>query len=76
MLFSPFTVKVLVTLEFVLTLLLTVSSKQKRINQAASLYDKCNDGHCSYLRSCIFLGQKSQLVRYPNRKTMGNNDKQ
>ena len=30
MLFSPFTVKVLVTVEFVLTLLLTVSSKQKK----------------------------------------------
>ena len=32
------------------------------------------NGYCSNLRS--FLRPKSQLVRYPNRKTMGNNDKQ
>ena len=47
--------------------------KEKRI-QAASLYDKCNDGDCSTLRS--FFRPKRQLVRYPDRKTMGNNDKQ
>ena len=45
MLFSPFTVKVLVRLEFILNLVLTVSSKRKKErSQAASLYDKCNDG--------------------------------
>ena len=36
--------------------------------------NKCNDGYCSNLRS--FLMPKSQLVRYTNRETMGNNDKQ
>ena len=70
-LFSPFTVKVLVRLEFILILVLTVSSKRKEkwSQQAASLYDKCNDRDCLTLRL-------SQLVRYLNRKTMGNNDKQ
>ena len=74
MLFSPFTVKVLVRLEFILILVLTECSKQKEKRiQAASLYDKCNDGDCSNLLS--FFRPKRQLVRYPNRKTMGN-DKQ
>ena len=51
-LFSPFTVKGLVRLEFILILVLTVSSKQKeKRSKAASLYDKCNDGDCSNLRS-------------------------
>ena len=44
-LFSSFTVKVLVRLEFILILVLTVSSKRKeKRSQTASLYDKCNDG--------------------------------
>ena len=44
-LFSPFTVKVLVRLEFKLISVLTVSSKRKeKRSQEASLYDKCNDG--------------------------------
>ena len=78
MLFSPFTVKVLVTLEFVLTLLLTVSSKQKKrgltkqpvymISVTMVIAHTCDHA--------FFLGQKSQLVRYPNRKTVGNNEKQ
>ena len=60
MLFSPFTVKVLVRLEFILVLSLTVSSKQKeKRSQAASLYDKCNDGDCSNLRLLFFLAKKS-----------------
>ena len=72
-LLSPFTVKVLVRLEFILVLVLNVSSKQKeKRNQAASLYDKCNNCDCSTLR----FRPKSQLVRYLNGKTMGNNDKQ
>ena len=46
MLFSPLTAKVLVRLEFKLILVLNVSSKQKEMrSQAASLYDKCNDGN-------------------------------
>ena len=46
MLLSPFTVKVLNRLEFEFGILvLNVSSKQKeKRSQAASLYDKCNDG--------------------------------
>ena len=43
--FSPFTVKVLVRLEFELIVALTVSSKEReKRSQAASLYDKCNAG--------------------------------
>ena len=78
MLFSPFTVKVLVRLEFVLILLLTVSSKQKKrgltkqpvymISASMVIAHTCDH--------VFFLGQKRQLVRYPNRQTMGNNDKQ
>ena len=45
MLFSTFTVKGLVRLEFKLILILNVCSKQiEKRSQAASLYDKCNDG--------------------------------
>ena len=44
-LFSTFTVKGLVRLEFKLILVLNVCSKQiEKRSQAASLYDKCNDG--------------------------------
>ena len=76
-LFLSFTVKVLVWQEFKLISLLTVCSKQRgeRGSQEASLYDKCNDGYCSGLRS-FFFRSKSQLVRYPNSETMRNNDKQ
>ena len=56
-LLSPFTVKVLNRLEFEFGILvLNVSSKQKeKRSQAASLYDKCNDGDwdCDH-----FLGLK------------------
>ena len=58
-LFLSFTVKVLVWQEFKLISLLTVCTKQRgeRRSQATSLYDKCNDGYCSGLRS-FFLGLK------------------
>ena len=76
MLFSPFTVKALVRLEFILILVLNVCSKQIEMRgQTVILYGKCNDGGCSNMRS-FFFRPKSQLVRYPNRKTTGNNDKQ
>ena len=52
MLFSPFTVKALVRLEFILILVLNVCSKQlEKRSKTASLYDKCNDGDCSNMRS-------------------------
>ena len=58
MLFSPFTVKALVRLEFILILVLNVCSKQIEMRgQTAILYDKCNDGGCSNMRS-FFLGLK------------------
>ena len=74
-LFSPFTVKVLFRLEFKLILLLTVSIVNKK---------KCGAKQPVYMTSATmvietcdhFFRPKSQLVRYPNCETIGNNDKQ
>ena len=75
MLFSPFTVKVLVRLEFKLILVLTVSSKQKEKGSQAAGY--MISATMVIVQACDhFFRPKSQLVRYSNRKTMGNNNKQ
>ena len=76
---SSFTVKVLVLPEFKLILLLTVCTKQidEKRSQAASLYHRIISATMVIVQTCDhFFRPKSQLVRYPNRETMGNNDKQ
>ena len=74
-LFSPFTVKVLVRLEFQLNLVLTVSSKQKENRSHAASY--MISATMVIVQPCdYFFRPKSQLVRYLNRKTIGNNEKQ
>ena len=74
-LFSPFTVKVLVRLEFKLILVLTLSSKQKEKGSQAAGY--MISATMVIVQACDHCFRpKSQLVRYSNRKTMGNNNKQ
>ena len=74
-LFSPFTVKVLVRLEFKLILVLNVSIVNKKKWGAKQLVYMTSA--TMVIETCDYCFRpKSQLVRYPNCETIGNNDKQ